>query len=220
MDYCIFSAKNKDMIKIAIADDHKLFAQGVAHLLEEEKDFEVVGVFSSGKELLDYLDQYLPDLVITDMNMPGMDGMALIQSLKHNKIKCRIIVLSMYDDEKIFESCVKQGIDAYVLKDVDPDELIYTIREVMEDRHIMSFDRVLKLMNDDQYDDSYRLKFKLSKREIEVLKQVIQGNTNKEIADHLFLSVYTVETHRKHIHQKLGVSNSIELMRKSQEMNL
>ena len=208
------------MIKIAIADDHKLFAQGVAHLLEEEEDFKVEGVFSSGKELLDYLGHQMVDLIITDMNMPGMDGMALIQSLKHNQIKCKIIVLSMYDDEKIFKSCVKQGIDAYVLKDVDPDELIYTIREVIEGRHVLSFERVLKLMNEEQYDDSYRLKFKLSKREIEVLKQVIQGKTNREIADQLFLSVFTIETHRKHIHQKLGVSNSMELMKKTQEMNL
>lgn len=208
------------MNKIAIADDHKLFAQGVAHFLEEEEDFKVEGVFSSGKELLDFLGHHSIDLVITDMNMPGMDGMALIQNLKHSKIKCKIIVLSMYDDENIFRSCVKQGIDAYVLKDVDPDELIYTIREVLEGRHVLSFERVLKLMNEEQYDDSYRLKFKLSKREIEVLKQVIQGKTNREIADQLFLSVFTIETHRKHIHQKLGVSNSMELMKKTQEMNL
>jgi DNA-binding NarL/FixJ family response regulator len=208
------------MIKIIIADDHKMFAQGVANLLREEKEFDVVGVFTSGKDLLGFLQQHPIDLIITDMNMPGMDGMALIQSLKNSQVKSRIIVLSMYDEEGIFKKCVKQGIDAYVLKDADPDELIYTIKEVMEDRHIINFSRVLKQVDDDKYDDAYKLKFKLSKREIEVLKEILQGKTNKEIADHLFLSVYTVETHRKHIHQKLGVSNSIELMKKSQEMNL
>lgn len=208
------------MVKIAIADDHKLFAQGVANLLDEEEDFEVVGVFSSGMALLRFLDQCPIDLIITDMNMPGMDGMVLIQNLKKNKVNSKIIVLSMYDDEKIFRKCVKQGIDAYVLKDADPDELIFTIKEVIEERHVMNFERMLKQMENDQYDDAYKLKYKLSKREIEVLKQVIQGKTNKEIAGQLFLSVFTVETHRKHIHQKLGVSNSIELMRKTQEMNL
>ncbi len=208
------------MIKIAIADDHKLFAQGVANLLDEEDDFEVVGVFTSGMALLGFLDQCPIDLIITDMNMPGMDGMVLIQNLKKNKVNSKIIVLSMYDDEKIFRKCVKQGIDAYVLKDADPDELIVTIKEVIEERHVMNFERMLKQMENDQYDDAYKLKYKLSKREIEVLKQVIQGKTNKEIAGQLFLSVFTVETHRKHIHQKLGVSNSIELMKKTQEMNL
>ncbi|HLW49716.1 MAG TPA: response regulator transcription factor [Sphingobacteriaceae bacterium] len=208
------------MIKIAIADDHKMLAQGVANLLDEDQEIEVVGVFSSGAELLGFLESSPVDLVITDMNMPGMDGMALIQKLKKRKIKSKIIVLSMYDDEKIFKECVKQGVDAYVLKDADPDEFIYTIKEVMENRHLMSFQRVLKQMDNDQYDDAYKLKFKLSKREIDVLKLVIQGKTNKEIADILFLSVFTIETHRKHLHQKLGVSNSIELLNKAQEMKL
>jgi len=208
------------MIKIAIADDHKMLAQGVANLLDEDQEFDVVGVFSSGAELLEFLEGRPVDLVITDMNMPGMDGVALIQNLKKRKIKSKIIVLSMYDDEKIFKECQKQGVDAYVLKDADPDELIYTIKEVMESRHIMNFQRVLKQMDSDQYDDAYKLKFKLSKREIDVLKLLIQGKTNREIAEILFLSVFTIETHRKHLHQKLGVSNSIELLNKAQEMKL
>ncbi|HLT06353.1 MAG TPA: response regulator transcription factor [Cyclobacteriaceae bacterium] len=209
------------MIKIAIADDHKMFAQGVANLLQEEEDFKVLGLFKNGQELLRFMETQSLDIIITDMNMPGMDGMALIENLKSNQVKTKIIVLSMYDDEKIFKECVKMGINAYVLKDADPDELIYTIREVAEDRHIMSFQRVLKQMDDDSpYDDSYKLKYKLSKREIEVLKLIADGKSNKEIAEILVLSVYTVETHRKNIHQKLGVSNSIELLRKTQEMNL
>lgn len=208
------------MIKIAIADDHKLFAQGVANLLEEVGEFEVVGVFTTGMALVNFLKEKAVDLIITDMNMPGMDGMALIQNLKQNKVRSKIIVLSMYDDENIYKHCVKQGIDAYVLKDADHEELILTIREVMEDRHVMNFQRMVNQNDNDLYDDAYKQKFRLSKREIEVLKQVLQGKTNKEIADCLFLSVFTVETHRKHIHQKLGVSNSIELMKKTLEMNL
>lgn len=208
------------MIRIAIADDHRLFAQGVANLLEEVEEFEVVGVFTSGMALVDFLQQTSIDMIITDMNMPGMDGIALIQNLKNNKVRSKILVLSMYDDEKIYKQCMKQGIDAYVLKDADPDELIFTIKEVMGGRHVMDFGRMINQVENDQYDDAYKQKFKLSKREIDVLKQVLQGKTNKEIADILFLSVFTVETHRKHIHQKLGVTNSIELMKKTQEMKL
>lgn len=209
------------MLKIVIADDHKLFAQGVANLLKEEDDFEVIGLFKNGKELLSFMETVHPDVIITDMNMPGMDGMALIENLKANQVNTKIIVLSMYDDEKIFKECIKLGVNAYVLKDADPDELIYTIREVAEDRHIMNFQRVLKqLDNPGPYDDSYKLKYQLSKREIEVLKLIADGKSNKEIASILMLSVYTVETHRKNIHQKLGVSNSIELLKKTQEMNL
>lgn len=209
------------MTKIAIADDHRLFAQGVANLIKEDRGLEVIGIFGNGLSLLEFLDSNPVDLLITDMNMPGMDGLALIESIKKRKLGVKIIVLSMYDDEKIFKNCMKQGIDAYVLKDADPDELLYTIKEVIEDRHIINFQRILKQMDDDgQYDDVYRLKFQLSKREIEVLKLIVEGKTNKEIADHLVLSIFTVETHRKHIHSKLGVSNSIELLKKTQEMNL
>lgn len=209
------------MLKIAIADDHKLFAQGVANLLKEEADFEVVGIFKNGRELLRFMDTNSVDVILTDMNMPGMDGMALIENLRGNQIKTKIIVLSMYDDEKIYKECVRLGVNAYVLKDADPDELIYTIREVAEDRHIMNFQRVLKQMDgSSSYDDSYKLKYQLSKREIEVLKLITDGKSNKEIAATLALSVYTVETHRKNIHHKLGVSNSIELLKKTQEMNL
>lgn len=209
------------MLKIAIADDHKLFAQGVANLLKEEEDFEVVGLFKNGRELLRYMDTAHPDVIITDMNMPGMDGMALIETLKSNQAKAKIIVLSMYNDEKIFKECVRLGVNAYVLKDADPDELLYTIREVAEDRHIMNFQRVLKQLDDvSPYDDSYKLKYQLSKRETEVLKLIADGKSNKDIASILMLSVYTVETHRKNIHQKLGVSNNIELFKKTQEMNL
>ena len=209
------------MLKIAIADDHKLFAQGVANLLKEEPDFEVVGIFKNGRELLRFMDTNSVDVILTDMNMPGMDGMALIENLRGNQIKTKIIVLSMYDDEKIYKECVRLGVNAYVLKDADPDELIYTIREVAEDRHIMNFQRVLKQMDgSSSYDDSYKLKYQLSKREIEVLKLITDGKSNKEIAATLALSVYTVETHRKNIHHKLGVSNSIELLKKTQEMNL
>ena len=195
------------MIKIDIADDHKLFAQGVANLLEEVGEFEVVGVFTNGMALLNFLHQNTIDLIITDMNMPGMDGMALIQNLKQKKVKSKIIVLSMYDDEKIYKQCVKQGIDAYVLKDADHEELIQTIQEVMEGRHVMNFQRMMNQIDNDQYEDAYKQKFKLSKREIEVLKHVLQGKTNKEIADCLFLSVFTVETHRKNIFRKLEIKN-------------
>lgn len=209
------------MLKIAIADDHKLFAQGVANLLKEEDDFEVVGIFKNGRELLRFMDTNSLDVILTDMNMPGMDGMALIESLRSKQVKTKIIVLSMYDEEKIYKECVRLGVNAYVLKDADPDELVYTIREVAEDRHIMNFQRVLRQMDSaSPYDDSYKLKYQLSKREIEVLKLITDGKSNKEIAAILALSVYTVETHRKNIHQKLGVSNSIELLKKTQQMNL
>lgn len=208
------------MIRLVLADDHKMFAKGIANLLEKEEDMEILSIFSNGKDLVEFVRNNEVDVVLTDMNMPGMDGLGAIEQINKQKIKTKMIVLSMYDDEDIFKKCQKQGVDAYVLKDADPDELIYTIREVFEGHHVMHFERVLKQVDEDQYFDAYKQKFKLSRRELQILKLIKDGNSNHGIAEELFLSVYTVETHRKNIHNKLGVNNSVELMRKAIEMNL
>lgn len=208
--------------RILLADDHKLFAAGIENLLSRETDFEVVGVFHNGKETLDALENVKADLLITDMNMPGTNGLAILQHIKRKRWKIKTIVLSMYDDEEIFSKCIKQGVNAYILKNADPDELIFTIREVMEDRYLANFDHVLKQAEDDDFEqyDHFKTAFKLSKREIEILKWIAKGKTSKEIADELHLSIFTVETHRKHLHQKLEVSSMAELVKKALEMGL
>ncbi|GGZ19339.1 DNA-binding response regulator [Echinicola pacifica] len=197
-----------------------MFAKGIANLLVGEEDFEVVEIFTTGKGIVDFVKNNAVDLVLTDMNMPGMDGMAVIQQIKKEKIPVKVVVLSMYDQEEIFKKCEKQGVDGYVLKDADPDELIYTIREVISGQHVMHFQRVLKQVDDDAYFDPFKQKFKLSRRELQILTLIKDGRTNHEIAKDLFLSIHTVETHRKNIHQKLGVNSAVELMRKAIEMNL
>ncbi|WP_194776006.1 response regulator transcription factor [Pararhodonellum marinum] len=208
------------MIGIVLADDHKMFAKGIANLLDQVEDLEVLGIFQTGGDLLNYLENHEVDLVLTDMNMPGIDGLGVIQEIRKRKLKCKIIVLSMYDEEEIFKKCIKQGIDAYVLKDADPDELIYTIHEVLENNHIISFDKVLKQAEDDGYFDAYKLKYKLSKREIQIIRMLKQGKTNKEIADDLYLSVYTVETHRKNMYKKLGINSSLEFLKIVLELDI
>jgi len=208
------------MIKIVMADDHKMFATGIANLLEKEEDFNVIGIYQRGVDLLATLKKTQPDVILTDLNMPGMDGLDLIQEIVKQCAKCKIIVLSMYDEEKIFKKCQKAGADAYVLKDADSDELIYTIREVYENRHVMNFHNTLKQATDDVFLDAYKDKFKLSRRELQILKMIKEGEDNKEIAEHLNLSVYTVETHRKNIHLKLDVNTGVELIKKAMDMNL
>ncbi|ERM83787.1 hypothetical protein P872_01875 [Rhodonellum psychrophilum GCM71 = DSM 17998] len=208
------------MIKIVLADDHKLFAKGIASLLEEEEDFQVIATFENGLDLVSFVENNPYDLILTDINMPGLDGVGVIQAVKVKKPKSKIIVLSMYDDEHLFKKCQKLGASAYILKDADPDELIYTIREVMENTHVMNFQKVLFQSDDVYYGDSFKEKFKLTKRELQILKMIIDGKINKDIAEELHLSPLTVESHRKKIHKKLGVSSVIELVRMAMDMNL
>ncbi len=208
--------------RIILADDHKLFAAGIENLLSREADFEVGGVYHNGKEALEALENVKADLIITDMNMPGINGLDILQHIKKRRWKIKTIVLSMYDEEAIFQKCIRQGVDAYILKNADPDELIFTIREVMEDRYVANFEQVLKQAEEDEFDqyDHFKAALKLSKRELEILKWIAQGKSNKEIADGLHLSIFTVETHRKHLHRKLEVSSMAELVKKALDMGL
>lgn len=208
------------MIKIVMVDDHKMFASGIANLIEKIEDFDVVGIFQRGADVLTFLLNNQPDIILTDLNMPGIDGLDLISAINQEYPKCKIIVLSMYDEEKIFKKCQSAGANAYVLKDADPDELIYTIREVFENRHVMNFHNTIKQATDDIFLDVYIEKFKLSRRELQILKMIKDGEGNKEIAEKLNLSIYTVETHRKNIHLKLDVNTGVELIKKAMDMNL
>ncbi|MDR7129964.1 DNA-binding NarL/FixJ family response regulator [Algoriphagus sp. 4150] len=208
------------MIRIVLADDHKLFAKGIEGLLEEEYDLIVVNVFPNGRELCNYIAENQVDVVLTDLNMPIMDGFGVLDHCKKKHPQVKVVVLSMYDEEKIYKKCIDQKADAFILKDADPDELIFTIREVFEGRHVLNFDRVKKQAIQGAYFDAFRMKYKLSRRETEIIQLIRDGIQNKNIAEMLNLSKQTVETHRKNIHHKLQVSSRIELVNKAHEMNL
>ncbi|EOZ95953.1 two-component response regulator [Indibacter alkaliphilus LW1] len=208
------------MIRIALADDHKMFAMGIKGLLEEEDDFEVRAIFHNGKDLVEYIQKNHVDIILTDMNMPKLDGMGVISIIKKKQPRSKIIVLSMYDDPLIYEKAIKAGADAYVLKGSDPDELIYTVREVFEGSYILDYKRVEFQNEPDGYPDHFKEKFKLSRRETEILRLIKDGKMNKEIAELLSLSQHTVESHRKKIHSKLGVSTAVELVKKALEMKI
>ena len=208
------------MIRIALADDHKMFAKGIASLLEDDDDLRIEGIFSNGLALMEFLESHEVDVVLTDMNMPLLDGAGVIEAVKRLNPDLKVIVLSMYDDEAIFNKCQKLGADAYILKNADSDELIYTIKEVHEGSHIMNFQKVLSQNLDDGYTDYYKQKFKLSKRELQLVRMIKGGMTNREVAEELHLSIHTVEAHRKKIHAKLGVSSIAELVKKAFDLGI
>lgn len=207
------------MIRIALADDHTLFAKGLEGLLEEYEDLKILGLLPNGKELIDFLPGNEVDVVLTDLNMPILDGFGVLDACKKKFPEIKIIVLSMYDDEKIYKNCIQKGADSFILKDADPDELVFTIREVFEGRHVKSFTRLIQQANQDSFYDSFRVKYQLSRREVEIMRMIKDGILNKDIAKDLSLSIKTVETHRKNIYLKLQISTRIELVNKANEMN-
>jgi DNA-binding NarL/FixJ family response regulator len=209
------------MIDIVIADDHKLFAQGLASILDEDEEFNIKAIFNDGRSMIDYLSNQSADVAIIDLNMPHFDGKSTLIKLHEKNIPIKKLVLSMYAEKKLLDECTNIGIDAYLLKDTEPDILTETIKKLASGNYNFDISSVFNNENSNlNFKDNFINKYKLSKREIEVLKLITEGLTNHKIAEKLFLSTFTIDTHRKNIIQKIGVKNTAELVKFAMEQNL
>ena len=193
-------------IKIIIADDHNLFIDGLKLLLKDEQDMEVVEIANDGKELLSILQSSVADIILLDINMPNLNGLDALRYIKQSKPLAKIIMLSTYNDEHLVEKAKTAGANGYLLKTTSKPELLDTIRLVSSGQACFPY-RQPKSENEFDSNDNFLKQFNLSKRETEILRLIKLGLTNQLIADKLFLSVYTVETHRKNIMQKLNLKN-------------
>ncbi|MBK1440397.1 response regulator transcription factor [Parapedobacter sp. ISTM3] len=203
------------MITIAIADDHKLMSEGVASILQSDPSLTVTKICTNGKELIDFLETHTVDVVLIDLNMPILNGPDTIRALKRNQTPSKIVVLSMYADEHVYATCRELDINGYLRKDSNAQHLIDTIKAIHNGENRYDYDRADKansIVANALFEDKFLNKFKLSKRELEIIKLVSNGHTNQEIADILFLSIHTVMTHRKNILHKLDVRNTAEML--------
>ena len=202
------------MINIVIADDHTLFAKGLASILSEEQDFNIKGIFNDGRSMIDFVKNQEVDIAIIDLNMPKFDGRDTLANLNESEdLNLKRIIVSMYAEEALLNDCYDLGIDAYVLKDTEPDILKNIIREVYEGAYVMNDNEISKPKKGNYFRDDFNSKYKLSKREVEVINLIVEGHTNVKIAEYLFLSAFTIDTHRKNILRKLGLKNIAELIK-------
>ncbi|MEJ7540327.1 response regulator [Staphylococcus intermedius] len=194
------------MPKIAIVDDHFIVRQGLEFLLSTQPKIEVVGSFGEGQALLDALatNQIEPELILVDLVMPEMNGITLIQKLKEQYQKIKILVLTSYVDEEHVMSAMQAGADGYEMKDVEPEALMTSIDTVLQGVKVIHKDA--QHVMDTVITKPHMLN-KLSKRETEVLKEMAKGKTNKEIAETLYVSEKTIKTHVSHIFSKLEVTD-------------
>jgi len=213
--------------KVVIADDHLLFQQGLKLILESETSFtfEVIGTASSGKELLKLLKTIRPSLIFLDLNMPNLDGFESLKYIKEWKNDAKIIVLTMYDDPKMVKKILDEGVDAYILKKFGKEEILKAVGEVKQGKTyigkgIMFGNKTTYSNSNEQYDDRFVRKYRLTKRELQVLQLISQALSNKEIAKELFISDQTVSVHRKNIMKKLKVSNTAGLIKVAYEHSL
>lgn len=208
-----------DTIKIIIADDHTLFISGLQLLLNDQDWIEVIDIANDGKELLDMLPKAHPDLVLLDINMPVLNGLDTARYIKQTYPFIKLIMLSTYNEEHLIDKAKQTGVNGYLLKNSSKDELLQTISMVMNNQTSFPY---LQPKEENIFDkqDNFLKQFNLTKRETEIILLLKNNFTNQQIADKLFLSIYTVETHRKNIMQKLGLKSPAALMKFIIENNL
>jgi len=212
-----FWRKHRELsMKVLLVDDHAILSDGVKSLLERE-NYVVTFQADSAERALDFLKKNEVDLMITDFNMPGMDGLSLIHMVKRTNQNIKIIVLSMHDEVHLVKEILKAGVNGYVLKKDTQIELLQAIREVQSGKVFLSSDINRLLIVNLQNPDEGKL---LTDREREILKLIAREFTNKQIAEELFISERTVETHRKNIFKKTGTNSLVGLIKFAYANNL
>ena len=202
--------------KILLADDHMLFRQGIRTLISAEQDMEVVGEASNGGEAVERAGEMRPDVVLMDIGMPGMSSFEATRQIKKVRPETKVLFLTMYDDEDYLVEGMEVGASGYVLKDSPANQLVSAIRDICRGGSYLS-PRMLSQLVDD-----FRTRIKsnartprfatLTAREREVLKMLAEGNSVKEIASDLNLSVKTVEAHKFNLMRKLDIHNKAQLV--------
>jgi DNA-binding NarL/FixJ family response regulator len=205
-------------VKIVVVDDHALFRAGLISLLGDMCEFTIIGEADSGELALDIIHSTEPDVVLLDVNMPGMGGVETVRSLKAAFFKGRILMLTISKSEEDLFGAIKAGADGYLLKNADPEELKKSILLVNQGLSILSplvTRQVLRRVSTEKV-----LENLLSKREIEVLDCLSRNMTTYQIASELYISENTVKTHVRHIFEKLEVSNRSEAVLKAKELGI
>ena len=195
-------------IRVAVVDDHPMVAEGIEAILECYDDIDVVGTLSDGKEIIDQLDDLAPHVILMDLNMPGLSGLSATEMILERSPDTRILILSMHDSPEYISTALGHGASGYVLKDVPTDEIKRAIDTVMSGQRYLCTGAQGSLEP-----PAGDLREQLTNREQTILLQLAQGMSNKDVANTLDISVRTVETHRKNIKRKLGISSTAGLTR-------
>lgn len=202
-------------IKVHIADDHKILIDGVIALLNTEDDFEIEGYSLTGKQVIDWSVQNSADVLILDINMPEMDGIEVLKTFKQRKTKIKTIILSSLSDPKLVQEMIRLGANGFIDKTCASDHIINAVRNVYNGVQYFSDDvksSLLELYVTDAKIEETGLKHgNLTEREVEVLKLIALEKNSAEIAEHLLVSIKTVETYRRSLYKKLKVKNVVGL---------
>lgn len=195
-----------EKVRVMIADDHSLFREGLRKLLESDKSLELVCEVGDGQGAINIMRKRSLDLILMDINMPGTDGIVATQVIKREFPATKVIALTVSEGDEVLQM-VKAGVSAYVLKDVAGNELLHTIKRVMEGEVVIHPRVANYLVRELTRSDKKRNDLKLTRREKDILEMLVKGNSNKDMADAMFISEKTVKNHLTSIFRKLGVKD-------------
>lgn len=203
-------------ISVLIADDHEIVRYGISTYLSSSEDIEVVAEASTGEECIQLFKEKRPDICVLDIGMPDKNGIEIAHSIRRLDIDTKILILSMHIDKQILSEALEADISGYLLKSTDKADILSGIRAIMNGQQVFS-DPISDLMKESFLNRSSQGKNKgnneLTNREREILDLIVKGFTSKEIAQKLYISPRTVDTHRANLMEKLELNNIAELVR-------
>jgi DNA-binding NarL/FixJ family response regulator len=205
------------MIKVYIVEDHSIVVEGIRSLLEDEREFEVVGYAGTGKDCLNFFLTHTTDIILMDISLPDMNGIDLCKIIKKKYPGIMILALSTFNQAIYISKMMESGASGYLLKNSGRQEIIQALHDVAKGKTYLSFEAGQALKSSGLKNPDRPI---LTKREKEILQLITEGLTNIQMAEKLFISVDTVDTHRKNLYNKLKVNNTVMLMRYAIENNL
>lgn len=204
-------------IRILLVDDHQIVLDGLRSLLDKDPSFDVIGAFSEPEKAIAYISVQPPDILLTDYSMPNMSGLELIKKVKALNPTIKSVLLSMHDEPSVVKEAMKQGINGYLLKNIQQHELKEAIRKIYSGLLYISAEITTQLLHHHTQPEG---ESKLTERELEILKLITKEFSNKQIAEALHISERTVETHRKNIFRKTGTSSLVGLIKYAYANNI
>ena len=217
MKYFMTKDPSRTPLKLLLVDDHAIITDGLRSVLQEESQYEVIGTVNSAEDAIRTLERTPADIMISDYSLPGMDGLGLVRYVKKAYPHLKVIILSMHRESHLVKEILKEGILGYVLKDDPTRELLNALKKAEENKVYLSDDINKILIEALHFQQDQKL---FSDREREILKLIAREHSSKQIADILFISERTVESHKRNMMKKAGTNTSIGLVNFGHQNNL
>jgi two-component system, NarL family, nitrate/nitrite response regulator NarL len=205
--------------KILLCEDHQIVIDGLLSIFKKRNDYCILDYVKNGNDVISLVESSSPDIILLDLNLPNKNGIILLKEIKNNFPKIKIIVLTMYNKESVVNEVIKHGGDGFLLKNCSTEELIGALDFVFKSNVFYRGKGIAKVSPLSENDAFYK-KIKITRREKEIVYQLIQGLSVPQISKKLFISAHTVEAHKKNIFKKLNIHNSIDLVKFANESNL